>query len=56
VFGGGRNQQNGTEFFDGWGGSLPGNEVLLMQRRWEMSDVAKKESVYCTVPTWRYFE
>jgi hypothetical protein len=44
VFGGGRNQQNGTECFDGWGGSA-GKEVLLIQRRWEMSDVAKKESV-----------
>ena len=40
VFGGGRNQQKGTECFDGWGGSA-GKEVLLIQRRGE-SDVAKK--------------
>ena len=27
------------------GVGLPGKEVLFIQRRWEMSDVAKKESI-----------
>ena len=49
MFGGGRNQQNGTECFDGWGGSA-GKEVLLIQRRFE-----RRRQKGISVPT-RYFE